>query len=186
MGDLLHYLTYPQLIKLGTLGVSKIMLGEEKVWPRIEPCGSPIPYDGGLSFPTSKTIYLGPTTGTVTLSFDALSVPDRFIVIYDGVIKIDTGYRGLPSFSYGGSDRDRFNDGLNGKVDIVTGLTYPFSNPAHAPDGYPYVPNLGSGTASFSKTTSSTEAEVRVYAPIYGTEWDFTLMCPVGGDFILD
>jgi hypothetical protein len=40
------------------------------------------------------TVDLGSATGLVTLSFDAYTVPDIFIVDYNGVEVINTGYRG--------------------------------------------------------------------------------------------
>ena len=178
MGDLFHNITYPPTIKLGTLNVSKLILGTERVWPR-PICNETIEYLGGVSFPTVQPIYLFNDLGQVTLTFDTYNVPDRFIVKYNDIIKIDTGYRGGTSYVYGGYNRDIFNDSLTGKVDILTGQTYPFTHANNAPDGYPIVTYPGNGTATFQKTTASPEqAVVYVYAPSGGTAWEFTLSCP--------
>ena len=66
------------------------------------PCGSGLDVSGGqapnppgyFEYPIS----LGPTYGLVTLTYDAYSIPDRFVVNYDGVDVIDTGYRGSSGF----------------------------------------------------------------------------------------
>jgi hypothetical protein len=178
MGDLLHNITYPPAIKLGTVSVSKIMLGTEQVYPRPS-CNQTISYNGATVFPLIQPIYLFNDLGQVTLTFDARSVPDRFIVLYNDIIKIDTGYRGDANYSYGQSSRSIFNGYLTGKVDGITGQTYPFTHANNSPDGYPIVTSPGSGTASFQKTTASPEvAYVHVYAPQNQTLWQFILSCP--------
>lgn len=58
------------------------------------PCGTSILYSGGASFPATRTITLGTNTGLVTLNYNAFNVPDRFVVVYNGVDVIDTGYVG--------------------------------------------------------------------------------------------
>jgi hypothetical protein len=58
-------------------------------------CGANVVYTGGQSFPSTREILLGSALGTVTLGFNAFNFPDRFVVIFDGVEVIDTGYRGL-------------------------------------------------------------------------------------------
>lgn len=94
---------------------------------------------------------LGDATGTVVLDFDAYTVPDRFIVEYNGSTVIDTGFRG---------DSGTYID-LNGdEVEVTV-----------AGDGY--------GTASFNKTTASPRiAVVKVIAPYQGTVWQCNLGCP--------
>ena len=143
------------------------------------PCGTPNVYSGGVSYPTSKTSTVGTSTGNSTLNFDAYNVPDRFIVQWNGNYVIDTGYRGDSSYNIGGIDRGAFNSSLSGKVDPITGLTYP--NTTQWPgDGYPRVVSPGSGFPVFSKNASSpTTANIFVYAPLSGTAWSFTLSCPI-------
>lgn len=109
------------------------------------PCGVGLNVSGGQAPDPpgyfSYNIGLGAIYGLVTLSFNAYSIPDRFVVEYDGVDVIDTGYRG------------------------VNGYCVPVVGP-------------GSGTASFMKTTLTTFAILKVYAPCGGTAWKATLGCP--------
>jgi len=121
----------------------------------IIPCGSSTAYSGGEAFPSENIITLGNGTGTVTLSFDAISVPDKFIVIYDGVEVINTGYRG--------------DSAQQSELDI-----------ALAARGLPSetIISGGAGTLNFNKSTTTGTAIVRVYAPISGTAWNYNLSCP--------
>jgi len=96
---------------------------------------------------------LGSATGLVTLEFDAYGVPDIFIVEYNGVEVINTGYRGT-----------------SGTYDTPTGSVAVT------------VAGPGAGTASFTKTTAAPSlATIRVEAPFVGTQWDVNLGCPAAG-----
>jgi hypothetical protein len=61
--------------------------------PRRLPCSAAGEYggDGGGEY----TVDLGSATGTVSLAFDAYSVPDRFIVEWNGSEVINSGLRGV-------------------------------------------------------------------------------------------
>lgn len=61
--------------------------------PRRLPCSAAASFggDGGGEY----TVDLGSATGTVSLSFDAYSVPDRFIVEWNGTEVINSGLRGV-------------------------------------------------------------------------------------------
>lgn len=119
-------------------------------------CGTQTQFDGGESFPTLLNVNLGAATGNVTLNFNAQSIPDKFEVWFDGVKVIDTGYRGSTFY------QSQLNTAL-----AERGL------PIEAISG------TGSGTASFSKTTTTQTALVKVYAPLENTLWSLTLGCPV-------
>lgn len=149
--------------------------------PAIVPCGTTITYSGGAAYPSIGAKVVGTGTGSVSIEFDAQNVPDRFILYWGDNPVIDTGYRGNSSFNYGGNDRNEFNDDLNGKVDPITGLTYPNTGSTNsAPDGYPYVPSIGQGTSSFQKTTNQPINTItKVYAPMPGTAWSYKVGCPV-------
>ena len=143
------------------------------------PCGTSSTYSGGNAYPTPNTITLGSSIGTVSLQFQAFDVPDRFIVQWNGNYVIDTGYRGFSGYNIGGANRSAFTSSLTGKVDPITGLTYP-NNTQWPGDGYPIVISPGIGTSTFPKNASlPSTANVFVYAPIVGTAWTFTLGCPV-------
>ncbi len=77
------------------------------------------------------------------------------IVIFDGVEVINTGYRGDVSYQ-SALDAELASRSLPPET-----ITAP-----------------GSGSTSFNKTTATTTAIVRVYAPLTGTAWSFTLGCP--------
>lgn len=119
-------------------------------------CGVATSYSGGESFPTTQVITLGSSTGTVTLTFDGLSVPDKFIVMFDGVEVINTGYRGSTS------EQANLDAALAARGLPSETITSP-----------------GNGSASFVKSTTTTTATVYVYAPISGTAWNFNLGCPL-------
>jgi hypothetical protein len=44
------------------------------------------------------TVILGTDTGTCTLTYDAYTIPDRFVVFWNNVLQFDTGYRGDPNW----------------------------------------------------------------------------------------
>jgi hypothetical protein len=113
-------------------------------------CNASTSYSGGAGF-ASYTINLGSGTGTVTLTYNAQNVPDRWRVVWGGIEVINTGFRG---------------DAAN--------------NAALNAAGFPSVVGPGSGSTTFSKNASSpTNATVYVDAPLTGTAWSFTLSCPV-------
>jgi hypothetical protein len=138
-------------------------------------------YPGGEAYPTIKDITLGSDLGIVNLITIPYAKPDRFIVYFNNTVVIDTGYvSNNPQFyepNSGNSNRLAFNISLYGKVDPILNVTYP--NTTHFPDdGFPLVTSHVQ-TFSFNKTLSNiTTAQVRVFAPMDGTLWEFTLTCP--------
>jgi len=119
------------------------------------PCGAGAFYNGGVAYPSIEIISLGSDTGTVQLDYNAIGIPDRFVVEFDGVVVIDTGYVGLTQYQ---------NDLNNALIAL----------------GEPTAPIVSGpvGSATFNKTTATTTATVKVYAPMTGTGWNFTLQCP--------
>jgi hypothetical protein len=89
--------------------------------------------------------------GYVTFEFNAFGVPDRFVVEYNGLTAIDTGYRGLTEYQ----------NALNTALGEFTPITEP---PA--------------GVAVFYKNSSNSTAIVKVFAPLPTTAWTYTLYCP--------
>lgn len=137
-------------------------------------------FPGGTSYPSTNSVVLGSGTGIVTLTFDALGIPDFFSVEYNSTI-YNSGWRGDPIYDYGGSLRASFRSSLIGKVDPSQNTPFPptFPNTALYPeDGYPRI-NSVTGQIVFSKTTNNpTSATVKVYAPMSGTKWSYVLSCP--------
>ena len=130
------------------------------VVPPSLPCGGVLSISGNkvpLPYYKDYVIQLGSGTGTVVLNYDAITVPDRFQVIYDGVLVIETYWRGAQSY------RTALNN---------LGLYEPiYTNTAGG--------NAGKGSASFPKTTNTAYATLRVWSPLTGTAWSATLNCPV-------
>ena len=152
-------------------------------------CGEVENYNGGPSYPTTLDFALGADTGTVGCLLDPQSVPDRFIVTWDGDIVIDTGYLSTPfgvsdQYNVGGTLRTNFTNQLTGR-EAPEGGTYPLppggsGNNIISSDGYPEVfvkdaPNL----INFTKDNSTSSARVDVYAPMTGTGWNVRVDCPV-------
>jgi hypothetical protein len=98
------------------------------------PCGVDLQYKGGASYPTAITVQLGSGTGTVKLKYNAYNAPDKFVLMYDGVAVIDTGYRGSKSY------QTKLNNALAAK-------------------GAPpeTIQGAGLGEASFNKTSAPTQ-----------------------------
>ena len=119
-------------------------------------CGASSSFSGGQQFPTYLNINLGTNTGVVTLDFDAYGIPDKFEVWFDGNKVIDTGYRG-DAFRQAELDAALADRGLPSETIITP--------PA--------------GTATFNKNTTTSTAQIRVYAPLPNTGWITELSCPV-------
>ena len=142
-------------------------------------CTDTVTYSSGEAYPTEILVNLGTDTGTTVLTYDAYSIPDRFIVEFDNGIVIDTGYRGDSYYDYGNGGRWTFTGSLIGKIDPITGNTYPdFST--YPDDGYPRIVGIGNGSSSFNKYSNiPTNAIVRVYGPMSGTAWELSVNCPI-------
>lgn len=141
-------------------------------------CGSSSSFSGGISYPTTQSVILGTTTGNTSLLYNAQSVPDRFIVEWNSSVVIDTGYRGGASYDFGGGSRLSFTNSLNGQFDPITLTSYPdLTN--FPDDGYPRILGSGLGSTSFLKDlTNDTYVIIKIYAPMEGTVWSYTLNCP--------
>jgi hypothetical protein len=141
-------------------------------------CGTSSSFSGGISYPTTQSVALTSSTGTVVLNYDALVVPDRFIVEWNSSVVIDTGYRGDVFYDFGGVGRSSFTNSLTGLIDPITLNTYPDLT-TYPDDGYPRIVGIGMGTASFVKNLASdTFATIKVYAPMSSTAWSYTMNCP--------
>lgn len=157
-------------------------------YPILE-CNMPTAISGGTAYPNSQTVLLNTVIGNVELTFNAIDIPDRFIVYYNSAVAIDTGYRGDLAYDFGGGDRSLFTNSLVGKIDPISLNAYPDFVTYPSEDGFPPVTSPGTGTASFLKSTASPgSVQVNVYGPMPGTAYSYTVGCPVeitvGIDFI--
>jgi len=117
-------------------------------------CGNQYTYSGNQDYPETYTFNLG-VTGTSTLTYQAYSIPDKWVIMQDGVIILDTGYRGSATY----------------QTDLDNAL---------AARGLPpeTIQGTGSGTAQFT-VSSLSPVYVYVYAPIVNTSFQTTISCPV-------
>lgn len=104
---------------------------------------------GGKIGRFTYTIDFGTDIGSCGINYNAFSVPDRYTIIWDGN-QYSTGFVGSSSY----------NSQLNAK-------------------GFPNVVGAGSGQLRFNKTKASpSTATIIVDAPLSGTGWRFTSVCP--------
>ena len=117
-------------------------------------CGTQYTYTGNQDYPERYIFNLG-ATGTSTLTYQAYSIPDKWVVIQDNEILLDTGYRGASSYQT--------------QLDA-----------ALAERGLPSetIQGIGSGTAQFT-VNSLSPLYVYVYAPLSGTSFQTTISCPI-------
>ena len=177
-----------------TIGIGKVMFRatgdyDMDVSPIEGGCGEVENYNGGPSYPTTLDFALGADTGTIGCLLDPLSVPDRFIITWDGDIVIDTGYLSTPfgvsdQYNVGGTARNSFTSQLAGRT-APEGGTYPLppggsGNNIISSDGYPEVFVKDAPTlVNFTKDNSTSSARVDVYAPMTGTGWNVRVDCPI-------
>ena len=98
------------------------------ILPTID-CNSSTAFSGNVGYPVQQPINFGTDTGSVVIACGAFSVPDRFIMIYNGQVAADSGYRGSTTYDIGGSNRNAFTSSLSQSSDPITGQLYPFTNP---------------------------------------------------------
>lgn len=116
------------------------------------PCNTAI--TGANVFPATYAINIGSHTGEVTLTINTVEVPDKFIVEIDGIVVLNTGYRGDAGFQ--------------------TVLYEALALQGAAPE---LIAGAAAGTFSFAKTSVTSIAVVKVYAPIIESKWSFSLSC---------
>lgn len=103
----------------------------------------------------SYEIDFGTELGTAGINYNAYSVPDRFILEWNGQT-FDSGFVGSNSY-----DQQMINAGVD-PADINTGS-----------------PSTGAGSLTFNKDQATpTTATVTVIAPLSSTSWQVTGICP--------
>ena len=124
------------------------------ILPTID-CNNATSFAGNIGYPVQQPINFGTDTGSVVISCNAASIPDRFMMIYNGQVAADSGYRGSTNFQIGGIKRNDFTASLSQSADPLTGQIYPFANSAHDSDGYPTVTSPGNTSITFDKNISN-------------------------------
>jgi hypothetical protein len=135
---------------------------------RIEPCNTLVSFSGGITFPSRFLVDFGDNTaGAVTFTYNAFSVPDRFVVVHNGVVQIDTGYVGEPSLL--GNVNTALSSLPSSTVTDGVTITHPTVTSIGAND-------LTTGI-TFTKVPSQRYATILIFAPIEGTAWECKLTC---------
>lgn len=143
------------------------------------PCDQQATFSGKRVYPATQPFDIGEGIGEVTFLFNAMEVPDRFLVVYDGNVTLDTGFRGDRPFNIlGTKERSEFCKSLDGMSDAITGRKYPYADPRHLSDGFPRVVFPGTDRLTFSKEKAvPSSADVLVYAPHQETAWECLIQC---------
>jgi hypothetical protein len=114
-------------------------------------CEGTLVAGGGFQMPGGPyTINLGPGTGEVWFDFDAYSVPDKFCVVWDGNLVIETAFIGSASYD------DEILKACGEKVGASSGVRYYFEKDEAGPP----------------------TAKMYNFSPISGTAWEVKNWCP--------
>ncbi len=142
-------------------------------------CGVETEYEGGQAFPNLQLITLGSGLGEVELEYATGMNPDKFELWFDGVKVIDTGYHGKGAEPYIGGGT--FQSALTAYLlahSLPDETIVEIPGPAvDAPTQWASVTDRE--TVSFTKTTTTTTALLKVYSPLTGTLWIGNVGCPV-------
>lgn len=126
-----------------------------KVLQEVVPCDEAFSPTGNVGNFTFR-LELGPAIGESGINYNAYGVPDRFVVNYDGT-DYDSGYVGLDTYD----------------AQLLAAGVAPFDINTTPP------PGNGEGTLTFPKPNASPSfAIVTVEAPLGGTAWQVTGICP--------
>ena len=136
-------------------------------------CGIAVDTAEGF-YPSTFLYQISSFIGDVDVNWSTTGDPYRFIVRYDGDVKLDTGFVGNEEYNYGGSSRDTFITGLLSSANHGS-----YTTALSAPDGYPYVDStLTTSESAFYKDTDSSRAIVEIFEPLSTSNWGITVGCP--------
>ena len=125
-------------------------------------------------------INLGSATGTVTIEYQAIGVPDKFVFTWNGNTYTSGSGNGNGAGFVGAAGHltNLQNTPGNSSATITTLTTSYGSGSGQGQSG-------GRGTITFNKNTSASNSNMQVSAPLTGTAWWFSVSCPgsqvVGG-----
>lgn len=151
---------FTEFSEVGTIEVDQLHNGflygitdEESESDKIQ-CNSAVNYSGGQGL-YQYVIDFGESTGEAGIDYDALGVPDKFSIEWNGQV-VTSGYVGDQN-----SDQDLLNLGIPAS-DINTGN-----------------PSTAIGSLRFNKSTAQPNtAIITVDAPLENTNWRFSGVCP--------
>jgi len=121
-------------------------------------------HDGGqgtFNYP----INLGSATGTVTIEYEAYSIPDKFVFTWNGN-------------TYTSGSGNGTGAGFVGSQSYLSDLQATAGNSSATITSLSNTTSKGRGTITFNKTTSSSTSNMQVSAPLGNTGWWFSVSCP--------
>lgn len=124
---------------------------------KMRSCGDLVQYNGGESFPTEFTIKIDPSIINHTLLFDANSIPDKVIVLINGVEVLNTGYVGNTSYQ---TQLDAALISLGEPPATITSAT-------------------GALMYNYQNTVLAEYAIIRVYSPLDNVSWSLIPNCDI-------
>lgn len=128
-------------------------------------CGATIFPEGGNGTYT-YTVDFGPAIGIAGINYNSYSIPDKFDILWNGQL-YSSGYRGDS-----GQNQDLLDLGVSGVFPDQINTASPTN---------------GIGTLTFNKNSASpSTAQIIVYGPLGGTNWEFTSICPGAGGRRMD
>lgn len=129
--------------------------GRDQRIVKLRQCGENIQYSGGENYPTEFTIPINPLVVANQIQFDAASVPDKLVVLINGLSVLDTGYIGNTAYQ---SVLDAELISRGDPTETITSasgmITYNYNN-------------FGGGSY----------ATIQVYGPLPNTSWNLVAIC---------
>ena len=129
-------------------------------------------HDGGqgsFNYPIS----LGSATGTVTIEYQAYSIPDKFVFTWNGNTYTSGSGNGTGAGFVGASSQLSALQATAGNSSAtITTLTTSYGS------GSGQSQNGGRGTITFNKNVATGISNMQVSAPLGGTGWWFSVSCP--------
>ena len=130
-------------------------------------------YQSGNQGTFDYPITLWSDTGTVTIEYQAYSIPDKFVFTWNGNTYTSGSGNGTGAGFVGAANQLSALQATtgNGSATITTLTTSYGSGSQNTQSG-------GRGTITFNKNSSTSSANMRVFAPLGGTAWWFSVSCP--------
>lgn len=153
------------------------------------PCDSNVIYEGKKGV-FKFNVDIGTGIGEVKLKYNAIGIPDRFKIYYDGSLVADSKYVGDSIYGnppdYAGIAGEGFvgNTYNNIPEKIWNGTTFVTNGETHnisvgQSDVASYGSTSGMGELVFTKTLATPSTMlVEVIAPLESTAWDLEALCP--------
>ncbi len=158
----------------------------------IVPCGSNLTATGGAGI-YELVLSIGSGLGNTGITYDSLSIPDRFEIYYNNIKVIDSKFVGdsitdltpTGGITYGNYTLNNFE--YNGSVFVPTGTTTNITISSSDVSDNITEPTTGNGTILFNKTTIE-PTTIRIVAtgnPSSSTSWNIKGICPISDEDLI-